>query len=184
MVTASRTAALVSLARTGDSAAFADLVEGLAPTLARVASAITGNEADAADAIQDALTIAWQQMPRLRDPDRFRPWLTRILVNECRHLVNARRGSAVRQLPVDSSAAVAKGSLEDEVLDGITLERAFERLNGDERTVLVLHYMQQSTVEEMATVLRLRPGTVKSRLFAARRALEKALALEDEDDRH
>lgn len=178
MVTASRTANLVSLARTGDGAAFADLIERQAPTLARVASAITGNEADAADAMQNALTIAWQHIPRLRDPDRFGPWLTRILVNECRHVLRRRRRSSVRELPAHDSAAAANGSLEDDVVDAITLERAFERLDGDHRVVLALHYVQQSTVEEMASVLGLRPGTVKSRLFAARRALEKALTLE------
>ncbi len=55
------------------------------------------------------------------------------------------------------------------------LERAFERLSLDERTILTLHYLEHRPLIEMAAVLGLPEGTVKSRLYAARRSFERAL---------
>lgn len=162
----------------GDGSAFADLVDPMALRLAQIAAAIVGNEADAGDAMQDALTIAWQQMRRLRDPERFQPWLTRILVNECRRVARARRQGAVREVSLWPDS-VANDGMEDAVVGLLTLERAFNRLNVDQRTLLVLHYLQDASVDEIAQALDIKPGTAKSRLFAARRALESVLELED-----
>lgn len=168
---------LVERARLRDEEAFADLVRPRLAPLLRLASAITGDEIDARDALQEALSSAWAQMPRLREPEHFDAWLTRILVNACR-LVLRRRRRRVREIRLD--ATVADGSTEPlaTVLDRLALDRAFERLGPDERAILVLHHLEERPLAEIAVVIGIPVGTVKSRLYAARAALARELRKE------
>jgi RNA polymerase sigma-70 factor, ECF subfamily len=172
---------LVVRAQTGDDVAFERLVEPELGRLVRLASAIVGNEADARDAIQDALTIAWRKVGSLRDQSRFHAWLTRILINECRHQVRRRSAQLVREGVSD--VAIRGGSptsmVEQDIAAADRLERAFDRLDGDQRALLVLHHLEGTPIEQIAMEMQIPPGTVKSKLFSARTALKAALASED-----
>lgn len=181
---ASWTVTLVERAQAGDKMAFGQLVEHRVDRAYRIARAILGNDADARDATQDAFLDAWRQRTRLRDPARFDAWLGRILVNGCRQLRRGRHRRAVREIAVADLASpletmAAAGPTPDErtvALD--TLERAFERLSVPERTILVLHHLEHQPLSEIAATLDIPVGTVKSRLHAARGALERALEAE------
>ena len=100
-------------------------------------------------------------------------WLDRIVVNACRMTVRRKR---VREIPMPTDFDRA-GTLDDP--DGLAerdaLERAFDRLTVDHRAVLVLHHVEERSVAEIAGVLQIPVGTVKSRLHAARSQLERAL---------
>jgi RNA polymerase sigma-70 factor (ECF subfamily) len=172
----------VEQARAGDPSAFEALVEPRVGPMTRTAMAILGSEADARDAVQDALLLAWRELAALRDPAAFDAWLTRILVNRCKRGLRGVASRRVREVPVD---ALASGGREpggpDTAAASIerrALERAFERLSAEERTLLVLHHLDGRSVGEIAGVLRVPEGTAKSRLFAARKALERALGRE------
>ena len=168
-------------ARDGDSSAFDALVEARVGSMLRLAMAITGDEPEARDAVQDALVAAWRQLGSLRDPGAFDAWLTRILVNRCRHGLRRRGVRRLHELPVDAAEAVPASTdtgLDDSVVRRRALERAFDRLSVDERTLLVLHHLEGRPLESIATVLGIPVGTAKSRLFAARRALDRALERE------
>lgn len=174
--------ALIRRARTGDIEAFTALVAGRVEAMQRTAMAILGHEADARDAVADSLASIWRELPRLRDERAFDAWSTRILVHVCRRRLRGRGRARVRELAID--AAEAGGELPstagpaDAVADRMALERAFERLDADVRTILVLHHLEGRGVGEVAIVLGIPSGTAKSRLFAARRALERALERE------
>lgn len=171
----------VERARHGDASAFESLVEARIGRMLRTAMAITGREADARDAVQDALMAAWRGLSSLRDPEAFDAWLTRILVNRCR------RG--LRQAGRARAWEVSSGQLTDDVgprspdpsggvVERRALERAFDRLTMDERTILVLHHLDGRPLAEIAEVLEVPVGTAKSRLSAARKALERSLERE------
>jgi len=175
---------LVERARGGDRAAFEELVDDFVERALRTAMAILGNDSDARDATQDAFLAAWRGMRGLRDPERFDAWLKQILVNSCRALGRRRRRSAVREIPIDELRAVDEPaddrgwqperggpSLDD-------IEHAFGRLSVDERSVLVLHHLERHSVVDIAAILAIPVGTAKSRLFNARRSLERALEAE------
>jgi len=172
----------IARARSGDASAFEALVEARVGPMTRTAMAILGREDEARDAVQDALLMAWRELASLRDPAAFDAWLTRILVNRCRRGLRRLGARRVREIAVDALAP------DDEPRDGDvaaavdgrrTLERAFDRLSVEERTLLVLHHLDGRPVAEIAAILRVPVGTAKSRLFAARRGLERALARED-----
>lgn len=174
--------AQIRRAQTGDVDAFTALVAGRVEAMQRTAMAILGHEADARDAVAESLAAIWRELPRLRDPLAFDAWSTRIVVHACRRRLRGVGRARVRELTVD--AAEAGGAIPwtagpaDEVADRMALEQAFDRLDVDARSILVLHHLDGRGLGEIAAVFGIPVGTAKSRLFAARRALERALARE------
>lgn len=175
--------ALVERAQVGDASAFGMLLEARFWRLSRLALSITANEADAHDALQEACLRAWQELPRLRDRSRFDVWLWRIVVNSCRSLMRARRRVRVREIaivddPASDRRAGSGAPLGDSLTEADLIRRAFARLDADKRTILVLHHVEERAVSDIAQLLHIPSGTVKWRLHAARRALERALEVE------
>ena len=178
--------ALIRRAQTGDVDAFTALVAGRVEAMQRTAMAILGHEADARDAVADALAAIWRELPRLRDPLAFEAWSTRILVHACRRRLRGRGRIRVREVAIEvidesgtgTGGAGASAGPAEGVADRIALERAFDRLDADARTILVLHHLDGRGLSEVASILEIPVGTAKSRLFAARRALERALERE------
>jgi len=165
----------VGRARTGDLEAFEELVHAWMPSIYRLARAHVG-EAAADDVVQDAFLAAWRELPRLRDPDRFVPWLHRIALNRCRSVLRSPR--RVRELPIDGHVAAERSASPDfrqaiETNEGV--HAAFRRLTDDQRAVIALHYAAGLTHREVAAVLGIPEGTVKSRLAAALAALRVQL---------
>ena len=170
---------LVEAARRGDQAAFIDLVRPRSDRLFAIALRILRDIDRAEDALQDALVIAWRDLRGLRDPDRFDAWLHRLLVNVCVvHATRERRRTInLRVLPVEGPPA------RDDLLtiaDRDQLERGFRRLPPDQRAILVMHHYVGYSPTEIAETLGIPPGTARSRLFNAHRAMRAAL---DADER-
>jgi RNA polymerase sigma-70 factor (ECF subfamily) len=168
---------LVEAAQRGDQAAFVDLVRSTGDRLFALAYRILRDVDRAEDALQDALVIAWRDLRGLRDPDRFDAWINRLVTNVCiaQATRERRRTANLRVLPVDGPAAP------DDLLglgDRDQLERGFRRLTPEERAVLVLHHYAGYPLVEIAGSLGVSPGTVRSRLHHAHRAMRAALEAE------
>ena len=147
------------------------------PRTYRIALAILGSDADAGDAVQEAWLAAWRHLPTLRDPARFDGWLDQILVNACR--TSLRRRGRVREIRMpDGFDAEAPQQSPDEVVERDALDRAFGRLTIEQRTILVLHHLERRPLSAIAAALAIPVGTAKSRLHAARAALERVLETE------
>ncbi len=162
---------LVARAQKGDRDAFDGLIDLHAADLFRLALAVAGPEA-VQDVTQDALLTAWRELPSLRDPDRFLPWLRRILVNRSRDVGRGQRRLGGRPVSLDSvpSQRLELDSISDPAprVDGLTdLHQALARLTIDQRAVIALHYLADLTLSDVATTLGIPLGTAKSRLNAA-----------------
>ena len=168
---------LVDRARDGDLDAFEQLVRERMDAVYRLTHAIVLDPADAADATQETFVAAWRQIRSLRDPARFDAWLQRIAVNAARMTLRSRGRRRVREIAASAvdTFAVAPARPTD---DGAVLAAALDRISADQRALLALHHLEGRSIAEIAEVLRIPAGTVKSRLFAARRALDAALAAE------
>jgi RNA polymerase sigma-70 factor (ECF subfamily) len=170
-------AGLISRARAGDRDAFAQLIAPRADRVLRTARAILRSEHDAHDAAQNALVSAWVNLPRLRDAERFDAWINRILRNECTEILR-RRGSArvVDLSAAEVEAGTTPGGTDPAAgLESRAIQVAFSRLSVDDRTILLLHHLHELPLSDVARQLGIPVGTAKSRLFGARRALERAL---------
>ena len=105
------------------------------------------------------------------------------LVNRCRRGLRKVGLTRLREMPPGEVAEADLPHMADVagvVVDRSALERAFERLTIDERTILVLHHLDGRPVSMIAAVLRIPEGTAKSRLFKARKSLQRALEREAE----
>jgi RNA polymerase sigma factor (sigma-70 family) len=171
--------ALVERARDGDEVAFARLVDQIGGRLYSTAFHILRDAEAADDAAQQALIVIWQQLPRLRDPDRFDAWACRILVRSAYAQAKRERRlhPLVLRLPRPSETVDdAAGRLADRD----RLERGFRRLSAEQRAVVVLKHYSCLGDDEIAQALDVPAGTVRSRLFYAMRALRAAI---DADER-
>ena len=177
-------ASLADRARHGDREAFERLVDARLASTFRIAMAILGNEADARDATQEAFLRAWRDLPGLRDVGRFDGWFGRILVNACRSAVRGRRRRSVREIAVGALPGGGEGfdpaapADDVRVVDADALDRALDRLSVAERTLLALHHLEELSLDAIGRQMGIPARTVKSRLFSARRALERALEVE------
>jgi RNA polymerase sigma-70 factor (ECF subfamily) len=182
--TASAPELLLERAAAGDADAFDALIRPRLDKLFRMAMAITRSEADARDAVQEACVSAWRQVPRLRERDRFDSWLAQILVNACRAHLRRQRRTDVREIAVDESGdgpaqpGFSTGGHGEQIAEVEAIRRAFERLDPDVRTLLVLHYQEEQPLAEIARVFKAPVGTIKWRLSNARKALDRALEVE------
>lgn len=180
-----RDGALLERAASGDRDAFDLLIRPRLDRLYRMAVSITRSETDARDATQDACVLAWRELPRLRDRDKFDAWLSQILVNAARGVVRKTGRVRVRELSTEADADGGNPRAEpsvaaetDSFADSNAIQRAFGRLDGTTRALLTLHYVEGTPLAEIARATGSPVGTVKWRLSNARRALEKALEAE------
>jgi RNA polymerase sigma-70 factor (ECF subfamily) len=165
---------LVERARKGDREAFAVLVHQVSDSLYSVAYRILRDTGLAEDVLQNALVLAWRRLPKLRDLDRFEAWIHRILVHACydeSQRTRSWRGS-VTVFPIELAGATDETS---QVADRDELERAFRRLTIEQRAVFVLHHYLGLPLVEVAELLGIPAGTVRSRLHYATRSLRTAI---------
>jgi RNA polymerase sigma-70 factor (ECF subfamily) len=161
---------LVERARAGDADAFDELARSRIDSVYRTALAILGSPADARDATQETLVSMWRGLPALRSSEAFDGWLYRLTVNASKMSLRRRRG--VREIALESNVDPAAEAADE---SDAAFNAAFDRLNVDQRSLLVAHHLDGLSVAELAVSLGIPRGTVKSRLFNARAALDKAL---------
>ena len=140
-----------------------------------VSFSLLGSDADCADAVQEALARAWPKRRSLRDAAQFRPWLMRILVNQCNDMLRRRKRRSLLPLP---------DTLPEEPpsFDPMPVREAVARLKPALRLVVTLHYLEGWSVEETAAMTGVPVNTVKSRLRAARKQLAILLREEWEEE--
>jgi RNA polymerase sigma-70 factor (ECF subfamily) len=166
---------LVERARDGDESAFADLVDLDGDRCYAIAYRILRDVERAQDALQQAFLLAWREIPKLRDPERYGAWLHRLVVNACyEEFRRHRRWSAnVLELPVDGPA-IADTTVS--IDDRDALERAVRTLSPEHRAVVVLHHHAGVPLASIAETTGVPLGTVKTRLHSATPILRGAHA--------
>ncbi len=149
-----------------DKQFFSEEVKAAERSLYRIARCYLNTDADAADAVQEALLRAWAKRDTLREPRFFRTWLNRIAINVCKdELKRRKRVDAIEQIPEVSRAE----PLQNEIRDAMLV------IDAKYRVPLVLFYLDGYSVKEIAMVLRITQGAAKSRLFRAKEKLRTEL---------
>lgn len=170
-------AELSARAAAGDGDAFGELVDRHAPQARRAARLVLGNDQDADDAAQDGFLAAWRAIDRYDRSRPFRPWLMRIVVNAARDL--RRRQTVRRTEELSPVLAAGSASPERETERALLRERlagALGELPERQRLAVTMFDAEGFAHSEIAEVLGIPEGTVRSDVFHARRALRTALA--------
>ena len=180
-------AALVSRARTGDNAAFSELVKRYQRKIYRLASHITQNQEDAEDVLQDTFLKAFTHLGDFEGNSRLYTWLVRIAVNES--LMKLRKRRSDKMVPLDEPVDTGEEQIVREIAvwDGTPeqrysqeelrqiLEGAIDELAPIYRAVFLLRDVEELSTEETAQALSLSVPAVKSRLLRARLQLREKL---------
>ena len=161
-------------AQRGDLAAFETLTLAHHPRLYRVALGILRDPHLAEDATQQAFLDIWRRFDRLSDPGKFEGWSYRLLVHAC-YAEAKRKPTWAGGTDISQADEPPTRDAFELVVDRDQLERGFERLPVDQRAVVVLHYLLDMKLEQVAEALGVRQGTVHSRLNRAMKSLRAAL---------
>lgn len=139
-------------------------------TLYRVSTTILPQLCDREDAVQEAITKAWHKQSKLRSEGAMRSWVVCILINECYNVLRrSKRETPSDTLPERETAPDAQPNL----------YQLFTSLHERYRLPMVLHYVEGYSLEEIAKMLRIPLGTLKSRLHRGRLLLKDTLNLEE-----
>lgn len=179
---------LVQQAQQGDSQAFGELVEAHQKFAFNVALRAVGQRQDAEDIVQEAFVRAWRSLKGFRAEARFRTWLYRIVVNLCySQLPQLRQDVSFLDAPngkVDIPASTSKRGPETKLENKQVLnylQKQIEGLPGRYQVLLLLRHQQGCSYAEIAEIMDLPLGTVKTRIHRARKKLKQALIQDQEE---
>lgn len=172
---------LVTAARDGDRRALDRLLRDHQARIHVVCRRIMGNDADALDATQDAMISVVRGLPRFDGRSRFSTWAYRVATNTCLDELRRRRRRPVVGLPEHDGVDIElvdqrQSAVDDQVADRLLVDRALAELPGDFRAAVVLRDLCQLDYAEIATILEIPPGTVRSRIARGRAHLADHLA--------
>ena len=169
---------LISRARGGDREAFGALVEQYRDNVYRLAYRMCGNAYDADEAAQEAFVAAWRALPNFRGDAKFSTWLYRLTTNAAIDVMRREK----RHQTVGDGEMIDVADDADSPQETVerteqqeAVQEALATLSEEYREVLLLRYMEELDYAEIAEVLQLPSGTVKSRINRAKAALKAAL---------
>ena len=166
----------------GDANAFETLVHAYEKTVYNLALRTLGNREDAEDVTQEAFLKAYRSLSSYRGDSKFSVWLYRIVSNLCLDLLRAKKRRPTQSLNVENEEGeedeldipdeqFSPEHLLDRKLTRESVQRGLASLPDDARQILLLREIQGLSYEEIGQTLDLDPGTVKSRIFRARKRL-------------
>jgi RNA polymerase sigma-70 factor (ECF subfamily) len=158
---------LNSLVKNGDKQVFINLIEKYKLDMYRMGKAILEKDEDIGDAMQETVLKAYQNIRTLKKLDSFKPWLLKIMVNECNNILRRKK----KVIFFDNF--FNEETYEDNYsnLDNQPVLRAVKSLEDNFKKVILLHYYEDLSVKDISKTLDISEGTVKSRLSRARKKL-------------
>ncbi len=157
----------------GDINAYQGIIEDLKVYMYSIAIRFLQDDNDAADAIGNTIIISYEHLKELKKLEFFKTWLTRILINECKKIL-------IKKEKIVSMDEYDGTILEDEkdIEQKLDFENYLDKLSDDHKAIILLYYYEEMSVEEISECLGIAEGTVKSRLFVARKNLRKIMEKE------
>lgn len=158
----------IAKAKNGDNDAFLALINENRLNIYRVARGILKSEHDIEDAIQNTVIKAYEKINTLKRDEFFKTWLIRILINECNEIIR-------RNKRVETINNFSNEEQYNDTYENIDLINAINELNEELRITTVLFYFEDIPIKDIAIILKIPEGTVRSRLSRAREKLRKIM---------
>lgn len=162
---------LVKKAQRGDAEAFIALIEECKMTLRRVAYGYLVNDEDVADAIQDTILAAYEQLDTLKRGEYFKTWLVRILINNCTKTWRQKKKS----VSLEGEQAFGRAEHIDREKADVEFKELLMSLPEESRAIFQLYYGEQFTTKEIAGILDMNENTIKSKLHRGKEQLREEL---------
>lgn len=163
---------VIKAQRGNDAESFIELMEMNRQSMLKVAKSYLSNEQDVADAMQDTILTCYEKLHTLQQPQYFKTWLIRIVINKCKDILRQNRmtelpGELVVQETADNSYA------------DVEFMELLRQIDEKYRTILVLYYVEGFNTKEIAGLLEMNEHTVKSRLVRARKKFATQLSVKE-----
>lgn len=168
--------ALARRVQAGDVDAFELLYRAYECRIHALCLRLSGDPVRAVELVQDVFVRVWGHIGSYRGESAFGTWLHRLAVNVVLHDMRSVRRRLARVLYIDAGTAAEAAARPVRVEERMDLDRALTALPPRSRVAFVLHEIEGYSCEEVATMMRIAPGTVRAQLWRARQALMEALA--------
>lgn len=155
---------LIIAAKQGDEEAFLKLIHENKIKLYRIAFSYLKNELDSLEAIQEVTYRAYIKIKKLRNPKYFNTWLIRIMINYCIDEIRKKNKVIYKEIEIKSF---------DDSSSNLSIENAIEILEPKYKTVIILKYINDYTIQEIAKIMQRPEGTIKTWLNKSLKILRK-----------
>lgn len=163
--------ALVEKAMNGDNEAFLQLMDLHKETMLRIAHGYFTQNADIADVIQDTILAAYENLPKLREPQYFKTWLIRILINNCNHIYRNNK----KYISLEEIAEIQQDTAQDLDTPLYKFHELLACVSKENRLCFQLYYGEELTTKEIADILHIKESTIRSRMHRERLKLKTKL---------
>ena len=165
----------LNLLKQGDEQTFSTLIESVKLKLYKTGMAILKNDDDTCDAIQETLMAAYQKFDTLENKEFFNTWIIRIMINKCYDII--RKNKKVTN--INQKLMETADPYYEMYCDESEVEDILNKLDSDLKVVSILFYYDDLSIVEIAKILNIPEGTVKSRLSRARKSISEIYQLEE-----
>lgn len=155
-----------------DAESFIQLMELNRQSMLKVARSYLTSEQDVADAMQDTILTCYEKLHTLQQPQYFKTWLIRIVINRCKDIL---RQNHREELPGELEAQ----AVTDESFADVEFRELLQQIDEKYRTILVLYYVEGFNTKEIAGLLDMNEHTVKSRLVRTRKKFAMQLEMKE-----
>ena len=164
---------LVKKAQRGDKQSFTKLILYYQKDLYKIARIRLSNEEDINDAVQETIITAYKSIDNLHEISKFKSWLITILINKCNFIY--RKQTLNNTISYENINAEKFFSKEFEINSDLEFYNLISKLYIDEKTILILHYVEGYKLNEIAQILNIKDSTVRSKLLRAKNKIKNDL---------
>ena len=167
---------LILMAQAGDEDAFTKMILYIKDDLykiakTRIAKTRIANETDIEDAIQETMIETYKSIKRLKDPNKFKKWVIKILINKCNRIY---RRKYKTDISIDEyNVETLKSNNIIDVENKLNFYDIIKILNYEERLIIILYYMEDYSVKEIKSILKMNENTINTHLYRARQKIKK-----------
>lgn len=172
---------IITQIKNGDEEAFAELIEQYKLPIYKTAKSILKDEDDVCDAIQDTALSIYKNIKNLKNEKHFKTWVIRITINKCYDILTKHKLNNEKILKAQTNLLEMHTDFDNNVILQTDLQKTIDLLEEDLKVVTILYYYNDLSISEIADILNIPKGTVKSRVFRAREKLYEMLSKEEVD---
>ncbi|MCY6958515.1 sigma-70 family RNA polymerase sigma factor [Clostridium brassicae] len=155
----------------GHKDSFVNLIKYYEISMYKVAKSMLQSDDDCADAIQETILKAYKAISNLKQPQFFKTWLIRILINECNNIYKLKgKVIPIQEIEVTSFEKSAVNRIDDNII----VEEMLNSLDNELKNIVILFYFEGFSIKDISYLLEIPEGTVKSRLSRSRGKLRNA----------
>lgn len=161
---------LILSAQNGDEEAFTKIIKLINDDLYKIARTRISNEADIADAVQETMIETYKSIKKLNDPNKFKKWVIKILINKCNRIYRRKYKNdvSIDDYNLDS----LKTNNINDAENKLSFYDIIKDLKYEERIIIVLYYMEEYTVKEIKEILKIKENTINTHLYRARQKIK------------